>query len=137
MECAICYNKFFIPKNGEELIKLIEENVKNNNFNEQTKFMNLVITPKHNTTHTCSTVNCNCIICDNCWIKILCNGKTIDEAELDDLPNIYSYFKCPYCRQIDWKEYMNNVFMELKQKILPEDEFLLETYNRLFPKEFN
>ena len=30
---------------------------------------------------------------------------------------------CPYCKQINWKYYMNNVFNELQQKVLGEEEF--------------
>ena len=55
------------------------------------------------------------------------------EAEEDDMPSTYDYFKCPYCRQIDWKYYMNNVFNELQKKLLSEEEFIYAVYKRLFP----
>jgi hypothetical protein len=123
MECAICFSKFFTPKTKEELDKMYIENVKNDDFDEIMNFLNLLITSKHNTTHTCSTTNCECLICRDCWIKITHKGKDIMEATLDDMPSIYDYFICPYCRNIDWKDYMNNVFNELQQKVLGEEEF--------------
>jgi 3-dehydroquinate dehydratase len=63
MECAICFEKFFTPKTKEELEKIYNENVKNNTYDEIINFENLLITSKHNTTHTCPTSNCQCIIC--------------------------------------------------------------------------
>lgn len=132
MECAICYEKFFTPKTKEEFEKIYKESVKNN---ELMKFKNLLITSKHNETHTCSTPNCECLICGDCWIKITCNGKDIDEMTEDDIPSIYDYFQCPYCRQIDWKHYMKNVLIELQQKVLG-DEFDEMYIRKLFP-EFN
>ena len=129
MECAICYEKFFTPKTKEEFEKIYKENVKNN---ELMKFMNLLITSNHNETHTCSTPNCGCLICGDCWIKITCNGKDIDEMTEDDIPSIYDYFYCPYCRQIDWKHYMKNVLIELQQKVLG-DEFDEMYFRKLFP----
>jgi len=129
MECAICYEKFFRPKTKEELEKMYDENV--NDYNELMKFENLLITSKHNTTHSCSTQNCECIICGDCWIKITHNGKSIDEIMVDDMPSIYDYFKCPFCRQIDWKYYMNNVFNELQKKVLGEEEYFTHLVNKI------
>ena len=104
MECAICYEQFFIPKNKEELVKLINKHVNNNNnYNEITKFKNLLITPKHNETHICSTLNCGCLICRDCWIKITHKGNDIMNATEDDMPTIYDKFICPYCRNVDCK----------------------------------
>ena len=123
MECAICFSKFFIPKTKEELDIMYKENVKNNDYVEIDKFKNLLITSKHNTTHTCSIPNCECLICGDCWIKITHKGKDIMEATIDDMPSIYDYFICPYCRNIDWKDYMNNVFNELQRKVLGDEEF--------------
>jgi len=134
MECAICYEKFFIPKTKEEFENMYNKNVQDNNLEQIMKFTNLLITSKHNTSYKCPTPNCNCIICENCWIKIKHNVKDIDEIlEYENKYN-YNYFKCPYCIQIDWKEYMNNVFVELQKKILPEDIFLEETFKRIFPE---
>jgi hypothetical protein len=133
MECAICYEKFFIPKSQEDFEKIYNENVKDENYDEIIKFKNLLITPKHDETHSCSTPNCDCIICKDCWIRITHNGKAIDEMSADDMPGIYDYFKCPYCRQIDWKDYMNNVFDELQQKILGKEEFIKVLRKRCFP----
>lgn len=134
MECAICYEKFFRPKTKEELKKMYEENVKNNDYNEVMKFKNLLITSKHNTTHSCPTPNCECIICGDCWVKITHNGKSIDKMMEDDVPSIYDYFECPFCRQISWKDYMNNVFNELQKKVLGEEEFFEVFYKRCFPE---
>ena len=39
-----------------------------------------------------------------------------------------------YCRQIDWKYYMNNVFNELQKKVLGEEEFIEGFYKRCFPE---
>ena len=134
MECAICYEKFFTPKSQEEYEKIYNENVKDNNYHEIMKFTNLLITAKHNDTHACYTPNCECLICGDCWINITHNGKGIDEMTEDDMPSIYDYFKCPYCRQIDWKDYMHNVFNELQQKVLGEEEFIKAVYKRCFPE---
>jgi len=134
MECAICYEKFFTPKSQKEFEKIYNEIVKNNNYNEILKFKNLLITPKHNNTHSCSTPNCECLICMDCWIRITHKGKGIDEMTEDDMPSIYDKFKCPYCRQIDWKDYMNNVFNELQKKVLGEEEFIEAFYKRCFPE---
>jgi hypothetical protein len=123
MKCAICYEKFFTPETEEECKKIYNEFVKNDDYNEIMKFYNLVVTPKHNNTHTCSTPNCGCLICGDCWTKITHNGKDIMDATVDDIPSIYDYFTCPYCRNIDWKDYMINVFNELQQKVLGKEEF--------------
>ena len=124
MECAICYEKFFTPKTKAELEGLIDENIKNKSYKEIEKFKNLLITNKHNETHTCSTPKCECIICGDCWIKITHKGKIIDEIKDDDFPNISDKFVCPYCKIIDWKYYMNNVFNELQKKVLGEEGFI-------------
>ena len=134
MECAICYEKFFTPKSQEEFEKIYNENVKDNNFDEIDKFFNLLITHKINYTHSCSTPNCECLICRDCWINITHNGKGIYEMTVDNMPSIYDYFKCPYCKQIDWKDYMNNVFNELQEKILGKEEFFKAVYKRCFPE---
>ena len=130
MECAICFEKFLILKTKEEFEE-IKKNMKNNDYSEIMKFKNLLITSK---THTCSTPNCECLICRDCWIKITHKGKDIMEATLDDMPGIYDYFICPYCRNIDWKDYMNNVFNELQQKVLGEEQFNELFYKKCFPE---
>ena len=135
MECAICYEKFFIPKTQEEFERICEENVKNNNYDEIQKFLNLVITSKHNTTHSCSTPNCECLICEDCWIKVT-YGKSIDEMTEEDMSNNF-HFKCPHCRQVDWKDCMNNVFNELHSNVLGEEEALEVIYRRCFREDFN
>jgi hypothetical protein len=130
MECAICYEKFFTPKSQEEFEKIYNENVKDDNYDEIMKFKNLLITPKHNHTHSCSTPNCEYLMCGDCWIKTTHNGKGIYELTEHDIPSIYDYFKCPYCRQIDWKDYMNNVFNELQEKVLGKEEFINAFFKR-------
>ena len=82
--------------------------------------------------HTCSTVNCKCVICLECWTKITHKGKNIMNAKISDMPSIYDYFACPYCRNVDWKDYMNNVFNQLQQKVLGEKEF-----NKLIREKMN
>lgn len=122
MECAICFEKFFRPNTQEELEIMYKENVKN--YDDIIKFKNLLITSKNNETHICSTPNCECVICGDCWIKIIFKGKDIMDATEDDFPNKFDYFRCPYCRIIDWKYYMKNVFNELQEKILGNEEFI-------------
>ena len=101
MECAICYDKFYTPKTHKELKKMYKQNVKNDNFDDIMKFKNLLITSNHNETHVCSTPNCKCVICRTCWIKIT-EEKYDKNATMDD-------FRCPYCKNIDWKDYMKKV----------------------------
>jgi hypothetical protein len=132
MECAICYEKFFRPTSEKEFEKMYKENVKNNTYYEIMKFKNLLITFNHNTNHYCLTPNCECIICRDCWIKITHNGKSLVEMTEDDMPSIYDYFECPFCKQIDWKDYMNNVLNELQKKVLGEKEFNEVFYKKIF-----
>lgn len=124
MECSICYEKFFTPKTKEELHCLINENIKNKSYKEIEKFKNLLITNNHNETHTCPTPNCQCITCGDCWIKITHKGKSINEATQDDFSSINDFFVCPYCKNVDWKYYMNNVFNELQIKVLGYDVYI-------------
>jgi len=136
MKCAICFEKFFTPQTKEEFEKIYKKNVKNNDYSEIMKFKNLLITSKHNETHTCSSPNCGCLICRDCWFKITHKGKDDMEATLDDMPSIYDYFRCPYCRNIDWKDYMKNVLNELQQKVLGEEEYNELLFKKCFP-EYN
>lgn len=124
MECAICYEKFVKPMNKEEL-----ETMLNSYDGGILKFKNLLITTRHNTTHTCPTLNCNCIICGDCWFKLTRTNKS-------SVSNIYEYFKCPYCRQIDWKEYMSKfVLIDLK-KLTNNEEFSNEFFEDFFEEFF-
>ena len=134
MECAICYEKFFTPKTKKDLEMLLNIHVKNKDFNTIMKFRNLLITDNHNETHSCSTPNCECLICGDCWIKVICNGKNIDEVCDDDIPCIYKYFQCPFCRNVDWKYYMKNVLNELQEKVLGEEAFNEMYFNKVFPE---
>ena len=123
MECAICYEKFITPKTREAIKDLCNEYIIGKEIDEINKFTNLLITTKHNETHSCPTPNCECLICRDCWIKITHKGKDIYTANTDDMPRIFDKFICPYCRIVDWKYYMNNVFNELQQKVLGMDEW--------------
>ena len=138
MECSICYEKFLIPRNDKEFIQMYKEIVKNNDLNEIMHFNNLIIMPKYdNNIYICSTQNCNCIICKDCVIKLTHNGKNILEITNEDIPTKYDYFKCPYCRNIDWKDYMKNVFNELQEKILGKEKFIEIYINKHFPDIVN
>lgn len=130
MECAICYEIFFKPNTEEELREAIknykEEMITMKNDIEKMiehgqKFKALLITPTNNTLHRCPTPNCECIICAICWDKINENRR-----------NVHSY-KCPYCRQIDWKLYMNYVLDTLQIKVLGINEFSKIYVRRCFP----
>lgn len=56
------------------------------------------------------------------------------EATLDDMPCIYDYFRCPYCRNIDWKDYMKKVLNELQEKVVGEEEFNELLFNKCFSR---
>jgi hypothetical protein len=115
MECAICFEKFFTPKSKEEFVNWLH-NKKVNRL--EGNMFNLLVTSKHNNNHRCYIENCQCIICGDCWDKITKQKKD----------NQTQYFKCPYCRNIDWKEYMNNVFDELQIKVLGDEEYFKQMY---------
>jgi hypothetical protein len=138
MECAICYEKFFTPKTQEEFQKRYEDIVKNNTEDGISKFLNYLISDKHNTTYKCPTLNCEGIVCLDCYISIQINDKINNEYEEDneynDIPSNKSKFRCPYCRNIDWKGYMNNVFNELQMKVLGEEEFEKILFKKCFPE---
>jgi hypothetical protein len=85
MDCAICYEAFIINKTREEFNKICKDAFVKNDFKEFVRLESLYITPQHNTTHMCSTPNCECILCHTCFIKI----KEADENDI---------FICPYCR---------------------------------------
>ena len=73
----------------------------------------------------------------DCWFKITNNGKAIMEVSEDDLKSVYDYFICPYCRNVDWKYYMHNVFTELQQKVLGIEEYEELVFQKIFPDLFN
>jgi hypothetical protein len=138
MNCSICYEKFFKPENKEDFItKLNNARESENNSEEIYKFFNYLITDKHNTTYKCLTPNCEHIFCLDCYNKILLTDKinsnyegSDNEEYINDIPSKYSKFRCPYCRNIDWKEYMNTVLNELMSKLLGEEEFIEYLYNK-------
>jgi len=121
MECAICFEKFFTPISKEELVDWLED--KKNNRVEGNMF-NLLVTSKHNNNHRCYIENCHCVICGDCWDKIT-------QQKNDNV----QYFRCPYCRNIDWKEYMTNVFVELKIKVLGEEEYFKLMYELIMSED--
>jgi len=84
MECTICYEMFLTPKTKREFVQVFNELVQKNKNEEIAHFLNVLITPKHNNTHTCSTQKCERLFCNDCWNKISKHS-----------------FRCPFCRQID------------------------------------
>ena len=94
---------------------------------EYISFLNYLITNKHNTSYKCPTYNCQRTVCLNCYNSIKINDEINNEYEeaneYNDFPSNYSIFRCPYCRNVDWKDYMNNVFYELQIKVLGVKEF--------------
>lgn len=137
MECAVCYEAFIIPNSREDFLEIINEYGKNNKL---TFFFNYLITPKHNTTYKCPTPECKCIICLDCWNKVQVSNRIDNDNNthdiLDNLPSIYDKFMCPFCRQVDWKNYMkDSVLLELQRKILGEDEWLDLLYNKFHSED--
>jgi hypothetical protein len=128
MECAICYEAFFINITPEELQEKCKDAKIKGNFREIMKLISLRITPRNNTTHICSTPNCGCVICHPCWTKLTHKGMDIFEANEDDMPTIYDKNICPYCRNVDWKDYMNNVFQELRFNLLNTEEIISDLH---------
>jgi hypothetical protein len=82
----------------------------------------------------CSTPNCNCILCDDCKFKLSSNGKSIDEITENELRAINIKFVCPYCKCIDWKDYMESVFQELQLKVLGEELYYEIMFKKTFPE---
>ena len=115
MYCYICFETFFTPKTQEELKKIYKQNIKN--YEDYLKFTNFLIIPNYNESHKCYIENCDSLICRDCWNKINHKGKSFLYTNVNDRQTIYEYVMCPYCRNIDWKYYMNNVFNELNKKI--------------------
>ena len=137
MECAICYNKFFKPKSKEELQEILNKNIpsiSDNNVSDHTfydsiiKFDNFLITSNHNTTHSCCTFNCPCLICRDCWNKITFPNQDTEYLDLTFENININDFKCPYCRIVQWKDYMRNVLLELKYKVLNREDFRKSYY---------
>ena len=127
MECSICYENFFIPKTREEVENKIKEIRKNKKDFE--KFKNLLITSKHNTSYICSTPNCESLICRDCWTKIKFKDVDLDTFNYDNVSSMFNTFICPYCRKPDWKDYMNDVFMELRLKLLSNEEIASDIFH--------
>jgi hypothetical protein len=136
MECAICYEKFFTPKSQEEFEIKLEDIVNNDSEGGICKFLNYLITDKYNTTYKCPIPNCECVVCSDCYISIQINDDINTEYEEDneynDIPSNNSKFRFPYCRNIDWKDYMNGVFNELQMKVLGKNKFEKILFKKCF-----
>jgi len=161
MECSICYESFFLPKSNEDYkFKNLPENLKKNSYINLSAIRNLLITDKYNSTYKCPIENCDSIICQKCWTSLLYNsvlqkksirnnlsdaeeGRDDDDDGDDDDLDIYYLFSCPYCRNIDWKQYMSNhVLLQLLVSKLGVDivhEDLMKKIrekNKIFREEF-
>ena len=140
MECVICCEKYYYPKSQEELSERLHQAIDglpNGGpiwYSAIEKFKALLITQKHNTIHQCYNPKCGCLTCDYCWSRYVNNGKEQNNKTVDDMPGIYDTFKCPYCREIDWKFYYGNVLQELEKTVLGMDEWrkmFLEKCNKV------
>ena len=79
--------------------------------------------------HECETKNCDCIICHKCEMKLI-----------SDDPNNEMPFKCPMCRQNQWKHFFttaviicdfNDWHKETKKKLNWKIEYLREQKERI------
>ena len=124
MSCSICYETFINPKDytREEFMELFEKKTTTNNEHDDDKFMrfNSLIIQKDNP-FKCNTPNCKKLYCQQCYIKI----KQSDDEEDEWNYGKKDIFRCSYCRNIDYKDYMkNNVLQDMMQKVLGKEEFL-------------
>ena len=95
MSCSICYEKFFNPKNYKEFLNMLRINVPkdcsgNLIAHKLFKFLGLLCWGTKSRPHICSITACSVQICGECF---------------DELTTRSSLYKCPYCRNIDWKLY--------------------------------
>lgn len=111
MEFSICYEQFMQPT-SDETCEEVRENfmsLHNDDNDKHIKCMALLMLPKMTPRYRCQNDKCCVYICDYCY------ENTINEKEL---------FKCPYCRNYDYKTYMIiNVLRELQVKVMGEDGF--------------
>ena len=118
MECSICCEKlihnkddmkeYFNVNDEESLMIEIKETMK-----DCDKFMKLQgLMVKRSPPWVCPTINCDNIICENCFMN---SGGDLTIGDL---------YTCPYCRPKDYKTHFTNVVLnDLLKKIMGEKEF--------------
>ena len=117
MNCSICYENFVNPEDfePEEFRKMIKESNWTKGVYDYKKsytFQNLTAPPMK-----CNTNNCEAIFCLGCYYKIKQSARWIEKAEEFGFDN-NDIFKCPYCRNNDYKDYLSsNVFPQMLGKI--------------------
>jgi hypothetical protein len=114
-ECIICMEQFIYIDTPFQLFEKYEEFFRNreHTYKNEVLFKGLLISDSNDVTQLCEYEKCKSHICGTCWVKIMFDGKSIDEIENNDV-DIYKIIKCPLCRQQQWKHYMSNsVFNEL------------------------
>lgn len=131
MECSICFEKFIFIKSKEDWDTEKKKFYKKyeNTFDKEDKFADSKIFWRfrgllNTSTKKCETLNCDCILCDECWFRIRTNGKKMYDADFDDFLEPNDLYRCPLCRQVDWKYQMERVHSELLQKLLSKDELI-------------
>jgi hypothetical protein len=121
-ECSICYEELIYSTNKIKLKELYFEYLEKNKHMEKHEmimnFINLYI----DNCQICEYDKCKSIICENCWTKIILNGKSLLDATDEDHSNATNLHKCPLCRQVYWKYHMKqNVHCELIVKVLKDN----------------
>lgn len=113
VNCSICYEKFITK---DELKNYYDTHKDNLDIEKFFDLKDLVLNDK---TYMCPTENCSTFICDKC------HRKLIDICEIEnDEP-----FKCPYCRQTDWKLYFDGVLGNLLIKTIGIEKFTEKIMN--------
>ena len=134
MECSICYEKFII---SVEEFDVFMNSVDRKNINKFMKFQNLFIT-KRNKPVICCIDTCKSIFCYDCITNIRMGGNIMDmtQEELDKIDHTtITNYKCPFCRNIDWKNYMKIVVLnQLQNKILTDDEYYKQLWENMTRK---
>lgn len=129
MECSICYEKF-ITVNSFEEFKILMGSVDKKDVSGFVKFQHMINKP-----FICCIDTCKSICCDGCISNIRTGGNIMDmtEEDIEELEDqtIHNY-KCPFCRNIDWKGYMKTVVLnQLQSQILTDDEYYNQVFERL------
>ena len=120
MKCSICYELFIKAEDysKDDYLKLAQKAMINSE--EFLRLHCLLITNTRNELlntqiFRCHTPGCNAVFCCVCYIKIKSDG--------DEACSLGDKFKCPYCRNIDLKDYMkHNVLNQMMCKILKPEE---------------
>ena len=112
--CSICYEKF-----TEEY----ENMIKNSNGYVVRSDLDIGIS------HECETKNCECIICHKCEMQII--GQMNDKDT----------FKCPMCRQYQWKYHFDVMVLGMdllinwrdkkKERITTTNKFFERTQTKI------